>query len=160
MSAAQSESLPSPQSCDLFVTEGLKVNQTAEVQVKKNRFLFAFRDFPSSLKPSLYFSSTVSLLIFNQSPELTSRTSSALFPQLSIQRYDSGPLSSEDLINPAVIEVSQETTTMNNEATILTLPVPEDGKVHIKFRLKDEVQMLLIRVSIVEQDLQCLLTLS
>lgn len=38
---------------------------------------------------------------------------------------------------------------MNNEATTLTLPVPEDGKVHVKFRLKDKVLMLFIRVSIV-----------
>eukprot|EP00066_Takifugu_rubripes_P028231 XP_011617497.1 PREDICTED: CD109 antigen-like [Takifugu rubripes] len=34
---------------------------------------------------------------------------------------------------------------MNNEATTLTLPVPEDGKVHVKFRLKDKVLMLFIR---------------
>lgn len=57
-------------------------------------------------------------------------------------------------MNPAVIEVSQGTATVNNEATMLTLPVPEDGKVHVKFRLKDEVQRLFIRVSIVDQDLQ------
>lgn len=47
-----------------------------------------------------------------------------------------------------MIEVTQETTTVNHEATILTLVVPEDGKVHIKFKLKDEVLMLFIRVSI------------
>ncbi|XP_029686839.1 CD109 antigen-like [Takifugu rubripes] len=108
--------------CVTDSSTGLKVNQTAEVQVQKNRFLLEFHDFPSSLKPSLYFSST-----------------------LSIRSYNSGPLSSEDLINPAVIEVVQETTTMNNEATTLTLPVPEDGKVHVKFRLKDKVLMLFIR---------------
>lgn len=38
---------------------------------------------------------------------------------------------------------------MNNEATTLTLPVPKDGKVHLKFRLKDKVLMLFIRVSMV-----------
>lgn len=65
MSAAQTEP-PCDQSYHVFVTEGLKVNQTVEVQVKKDRFLLEFRDFPSSLKPSLYFSSTVSLLTFNQ----------------------------------------------------------------------------------------------
>lgn len=37
---------------------------------------------------------------------------------------------------------------MNNEATTLMLPVPEDGKVHVKFRLKNKVLMLFIRVSI------------
>lgn len=48
-----------------------------------------------------------------------------------------------------MIEVVQEETTVNNKATTLTLPVPKDGKVHIKIRLKDKVLMLFIRVSIV-----------
>lgn len=37
---------------------------------------------------------------------------------------------------------------MDAEAMVLTLPVPEDGKVRFRFRLKDEVMMTFIRVSI------------
>uniref|UniRef100_H3DHJ9 CD109 molecule n=1 Tax=Tetraodon nigroviridis TaxID=99883 RepID=H3DHJ9_TETNG len=101
---------------------GLKVTKTVEVQVEEHQFLLQFHQFPSSLKPSLYFYST-----------------------LSIQRYDSGPLGSEDRMHPAVIEVTQELTTMKAEAAILTLPVPEDGNVHFSFRLKQEVLKLVIR---------------
>lgn len=132
--------------------KGLKVNKTVEVQVRKERFLLEFHRFPSSLKPSLHFSSTVSLFMFfdpsdgRECPKMTVRTFSARFPQLSIRRYDGGPLSSEDLTHPAVIEVTQETTTMEAKAAILTLPVPEDGKVLFSFRLKEEVLKLLIQV--------------
>lgn len=48
----------------------------------------------------------------------------------------------------AVIEVTQRTSMMNGEATTLTLPVPEDGNIHIKFKLQDDVVMLFIRVGI------------
>lgn len=154
MFAPRYESLLSPPSiCSFlfffFVAKGLKVNKTVEVQVKKGRFLLEFHRFPSSVKPSLHFSSTVSLLVLfdrSECPEVTVRTFSARFPQLSIQRYDGGPLSSEDLTHPAVIEVTQEMTTMKAEAAILTLPVPKGGKVHFSFRLKEEVLKLFIRV--------------
>lgn len=90
-------------------------------------------------------------MFFDQSdirecPEVTVCTFSARFPQLSIRRYDSGPLSSEDLTHPAVIEVTQKTTTMKAEAAILTLPVPEDGKVPFSLRLKEVVLELHVRV--------------
>lgn len=150
MFADLSESLLSPPSCHFFVAKGLKVNKTVEVQVKKNRFFLEFHHFPSSLKPSLSFSSMVSQL-FDQSdlrecPEVTVGTFSARFPQLSIQTHDGRPLCSVDLIDPAVIEVTQEMPTMKAETAILTLPVPEDGKVHFSFRLKEEVLKLFIRV--------------
>lgn len=77
---------------------------------------------------------------------MTVGTFSARFPQLSIQTYDSGPLSSEDLIHPAVIEVTQEMTTMKAETVNLTLPVPQEGKVLFSFALKEEVLKLFIRV--------------
>lgn len=38
---------------------------------------------------------------------------------------------------------------MSEDATTLTPPVPDDGNLHIKFRLQDEVAMLFIRVGIV-----------
>lgn len=43
----------------------------------------------------------------------------------------------------------QRTSTMSEEATTLTLPVPDDGSLHLKFRLQDEVAMLFLRVGIV-----------
>lgn len=46
----------------------------------------------------------------------------------------------------AVIEITQRTSSMKDEATALTLPVPRDGNVHIHFKLQDEVVMLFIRV--------------
>lgn len=48
----------------------------------------------------------------------------------------------------AVIEVTQRTSMMAGEATTLTLPVPEDGNVHIKFKLQDDAMMLFVRVGI------------
>lgn len=48
----------------------------------------------------------------------------------------------------AVIEVTQRISATNAENTTLTLAVPEDGNVHIKFKLQDQVGMLFIRVSI------------
>lgn len=56
------------------------MKKTVEVQVKKNRFLLQFHHFPSSLKPSLSFSSTVSLFMssdqsdIREGPVLTLRT--------------------------------------------------------------------------------------
>lgn len=53
-----------------------------------------------------------------------------------------------DLMFSAVIEVTQKTSMMAGEATILTLPVPEDGNVHFKFKLQDDAMMLFVRVGI------------
>ncbi|XP_051246774.1 CD109 antigen-like [Dicentrarchus labrax] len=100
---------------------GLKVSKTVEVHLMKNTFQLAFHDFPPTLKPSLNFSS-----------------------KLRVSRYDRKPLSSVDLMHSAVIEVTQRTSTMNAETTTLTLPVPEDGSIHIKFKLQDQVVMLFI----------------
>lgn len=136
------------------------MNKTVEVRVRKERFLLEFHRFPSSLKPSLHFSSTVSLFMFfdpsdgRECPNMTVRIFSARFPQLSIRRYDGGALSSEDLTHPAVIEVTQETPTMEAKAAILTLPVPEDGKVLFSFRLKEKVLKLLIQVRLLIRLLQ------
>ncbi|XP_073339906.1 CD109 antigen-like [Pagrus major] len=101
---------------------GFKLNKTVEVHLMENIFQLEFHDFPSNLKPSLHFSST-----------------------LRISRYDGKPLGSEDLMYSAVIEVTQRPSTLNDEPTTLTLPVPEDGNVHIEFKLQDQVVMLFIR---------------
>ncbi|XP_030299046.1 CD109 antigen-like [Sparus aurata] len=101
---------------------GFKLNKTVEVHLMRNIFKLEFHDFPPKLKPSLQFSST-----------------------LRISRYDGKPLGSEDLMYSAVIEVTQRTSAMSDEPTTLTLPVPEDGNVHVKFKLQDQVVTLFIR---------------
>ncbi|XP_063765297.1 CD109 antigen-like [Eleginops maclovinus] len=112
---------------DAFVTDipkGFKVNKTVEVDIMTKMFQLTFHDFPSTLKPSLHFSA-----------------------KLRISRYDRNPLSSQDLKPSAVIEVTQSTNTGNAVPTTLTLPVPEDGNIHIQFELQDQVDMLFIQVS-------------
>lgn len=47
----------------------------------------------------------------------------------------------------AAFEVTQKTSTTNAAPVTQTLPVPEDGNVHVKFRLQDQVETLFIRVS-------------
>ncbi|KAM9842975.1 CD109 antigen-like [Aulostomus maculatus] len=101
---------------------GFKVNRIVEVHLMKNKFQLEFYDFPPSLKPSLNF-----------------------FTKFSISRYDKNPLSSADRMNSAVFEVSQHTTVMDSEPKTLTFPVPEDGNIHITFKLKDQVETLFIR---------------
>ncbi|XP_049917736.1 CD109 antigen-like [Epinephelus moara] len=108
--------------CVTDSSTGFKVNKTVEVYLMASAYQLVFKDFPPTLKPSLDFSA-----------------------KLRILRYDRKPLSQQDLMNSAVIEVTQRTSTMNADSTTLTLPVPEDGNVHIKFRLQDQVRMLFIR---------------
>ncbi|XP_035804779.2 CD109 antigen-like isoform X2 [Amphiprion ocellaris] len=103
---------------------GIKVNKTVEVHLMKNMFQLMFHDFPPTLKPGLHF-----------------------FTNLRISRYDRTPLSASDHIHFAVVEVTQRTSMMNAETTTLTLPVPEDGDVHIQFRLQDQVVMIFIRAT-------------
>ncbi|XP_044022480.1 CD109 antigen-like isoform X2 [Siniperca chuatsi] len=101
---------------------GFQVNKTVEVHLMKNTFQLLFHDFPPTLKPALHFST-----------------------KLRISRFDRKPLRSLDLTHSAVIEVTQRTSTTNAETTTLTLPVPEDGNIHVKFELQDQVVMLFIR---------------
>lgn len=133
------------------------MNKTVEVHLMKNTFVLAFHDFPPTLKPSLHFFSKVSnLLLLWQfdiyiNPFFPRVTFFAFIPQLRISRYDRKPLSSEDLKQSAVIEVTQRTwrtSMMNTESKTLTFPVPEDGNVHIKFQLQDQVVTLSILASI------------
>lgn len=134
--------------------QGFKVNKTAEVHLVKNTFQLSFSHVPPTLRPSLHFSSVVSPLFSATDFYFFSHclhaliTCSANNPQLRISRYDRTPLSSEDLLYSAVIEVTQRTSTGNDEATTLTLPVPEDGNVRLEFRVEEEAVMLLIRVGI------------
>ncbi|XP_059208526.1 CD109 antigen-like [Centropristis striata] len=109
---------------DACVTDsstGFKVNKTVEVHLMANTFQLQFHDFPPTLKPSLHFST-----------------------KLKISRYDRKPLSSQALMHSAVIEVTEQTSTVKAEPTTLTLPVPEDGEIHIQFELQDKVDMLFI----------------
>ncbi|XP_062295771.1 CD109 antigen-like [Scomber scombrus] len=99
---------------------GFKVNKTVEVHLMKNIFQLEFYDYPLSLKPSLHFST-----------------------KLRVSRYDRKPLSLQDQLYSAVVEVTQSTSMMNT--TSMTLPVPEDGNVHIQFKLQAQVVMLFIR---------------
>ncbi|KAM7403885.1 hypothetical protein PAMA_004352 [Pampus argenteus] len=101
---------------------GIKVNKTVEVHLMKKTFQLAFCDFPRSLKPSLYFST-----------------------KLRISRYDRKPLSSQDRRYSAVFEIAQRTSMTDDGLTVVTLAVPEDGNVHIRFKLQAQVVMLFIR---------------
>ncbi|KAK5916544.1 hypothetical protein CgunFtcFv8_011518 [Champsocephalus gunnari] len=110
---------------EAFVTDiltGFKVNKTVEVDFMMKTFQLTFHDFPSTLKPSLHFST-----------------------KLQISRYDRNPLSSQDLKPSVIIEVTQSTNTRNSVPTTLTLPVPQDGNIHIQFELHDQVDMLFIQ---------------
>ncbi|XP_056282328.1 CD109 antigen isoform X2 [Pseudoliparis swirei] len=97
------------------------VNQSVEVQHTRKTFQLAFRDSPPTLKPSLLFTT-----------------------KLRISRYDGKPLGAQDLTHSAVIEVTQTSSTMKTEATTLTLAVPEDGDIHVQFKLRERVGRLFI----------------
>ncbi|CAG5866269.1 unnamed protein product [Menidia menidia] len=109
--------------CVTDTSTGFKVNKTADVHVMQNTHQLIFLDYPLSLKPSLHFHA-----------------------KLKITRYDRKPLSSSDLMHSVVVEVTQSASSNDTDPTILTLPVPEDGTVHIKFQLQDQVLMLFVRV--------------
>ncbi|KAM9354880.1 CD109 antigen [Pholidichthys leucotaenia] len=64
---------------------------------------------------------------------------------LRISRYDGKPLSSADLMHSVVVEVTQTTDTMTVENATLTLTVPKDGTVHIKYKLLAQVAMIWMR---------------
>uniref|UniRef100_A0A3B5LTQ3 Alpha-2-macroglobulin bait region domain-containing protein n=1 Tax=Xiphophorus couchianus TaxID=32473 RepID=A0A3B5LTQ3_9TELE len=87
------------------VAPGFTVNKTVEVHVLRNKFQLMFLNFPSTLKPSLNFSTNRSSL-------------------------------------------------MNSTTTSLTFSVPENGNVLIRFKLQDQVEMLLIQVSIMSHSSQ------
>ncbi|KAM8917570.1 CD109 antigen [Spinachia spinachia] len=102
---------------------GLRVNKTARVRRTGTAFRLTFHDAPPALKPSLLFAA-----------------------KLRVSRYDGEPLSAQDATHDAVIEVTQRTSTVSaGERTTLTLPVPEDGDVHIGFKLREQIAMLFIR---------------
>lgn len=132
--------------------QGHKVDKAAAVHLARDTFQLSFSHVPLTLKPSLHFSSNVSLLFCQADLNFVLLSSHAyhLFcKQLRVSRYDGRPLSSEDLLYSAVIEVTQRTPNLeSDDATTLTLPVPEDGNVHLKIPVKEEAVMLLIRVGI------------
>ncbi|KAL6105801.1 cd109 [Pungitius sinensis] len=101
---------------------GLRVNRTVQVQRASTAFRLAFHHSPPTLKPSLLF-----------------------IAKLRVSRYDGKPLSAQDVKRSAAIEVTQRTSTAAGEPTTLTLPVPEDGNVDIRFELRDQIRMLFIR---------------
>ncbi|XP_075883602.1 CD109 antigen-like [Nelusetta ayraudi] len=111
--------------CVTESSTGHKVDKAAAVHLARDTFQLSFSHVPLTLKPSLHFSSI-----------------------LRVSRYDGRPLSSEDLLYSAVIEVTQRTPNLeSDDATTLTLPVPEDGNVHLKIPVKEEAVMLLIRAN-------------
>ncbi|TMS21555.1 CD109 antigen [Larimichthys crocea] len=114
------------------ISTGLKVNKTVEVQ-----------SYEEHIRPCLPRFSTDTKTIFT----LLFKSERFTIIMLRISRYDRKPLSSEDLKQSAVIEVTQRTwrtSMMNTESKTLTFPVPEDGNVHIKFQLQDQVVTLSI----------------
>nr|XP_029136242.1 CD109 antigen [Labrus bergylta] len=101
---------------------GFKVNTTVEIHLIQDILQLAFHDYPDTLKPSLLFSTL-----------------------LKICRYDREPLSPEDLMYSAVIEVTQSTSSFVIESTTLTAPVSEDGNVYVQIQLQDQVEILFIQ---------------
>ncbi|XP_047197493.1 CD109 antigen-like [Hippoglossus stenolepis] len=109
--------------CVTSNSKGSKVNKSVEVHLVRNKYQLTFHDIPSSLRPSLHFTT-----------------------KLRITRYDRKPLSSQDRTHLAVFEVDQRTPALNStKTTTLTAPVPEDGDVHVKLELRAQVAMLFIR---------------
>lgn len=137
-----------PRCCNL---QGHKVDKAAAVHLARDTFQLSFSHVPPTLKPSLRFSSTVRLLFYAADFYfLYSRVHMRDTPfrkQLTVSRYDGRPLSSEDLLYSAVIEVTQGASHLeSHKTTTLTLPVPEDGNVHLEIPVNEEAAMLLIRV--------------
>ncbi|KAM9787177.1 CD109 antigen [Syngnathus typhle] len=106
--------------CVTDKSTGIEVSKTVKVHLIRNTFQLKFCDFPQSLKPSLTF-----------------------FTKLSISRYDKKPLNTDNRKYSAVVDVTQWSSMMRGSTT-MTLPVPIDGNVHIKFKLQYDVQMILI----------------
>ncbi|XP_057714504.1 CD109 antigen-like [Corythoichthys intestinalis] len=101
---------------------GIEVSRTVEVHLVQNTFQLRFIDFPQSLKPSLNF-----------------------FTNLSITRYDEKHLRPADRMHSVVVNVIQRSSITEAKTTNMTLPVPEDGNVRIKFKLQKEVKMLIVQ---------------
>ncbi|XP_061599290.1 CD109 antigen [Cololabis saira] len=110
--------------CVNDTSTGFEMNKTVEVHIMQERYQLMFLDIPPSLKPSLNFSAN-----------------------LRISRYDRRPLSSGDLMHPAVVEVTQRASLSNTEPTTLTLPVPKDGHVLIQLKLQNQIAVLFIRAT-------------
>ena len=72
------------------------------------------------------------------------------FLQLKVSRFDLEPLSSEDVQDLAVIEVTQRNSTHDSGPTAFTHPVPADGVVLLSFRLQAGVETLFIQVNILK----------
>ncbi|XP_074548556.1 CD109 antigen [Halichoeres trimaculatus] len=101
---------------------GLKVNTTVEIHLIKDVFQLSFQDHPFTLKPPLPFTAT-----------------------LTVSRFDRKPLSSKDLMHTAVIDVTQTTSSFNAESTTITASVSENGDIHIKVQLLDQVEVLFLQ---------------
>lgn len=128
------------------------MDKAAAVHLARDAFQLSFGHVPPTLKPSLHFSSIVSPLFCQADLHFALLCSHAyhLFcKQLRVSRYDGRPLSPEDLLYSAVIEVTQRTPHVeSDDAATLTLPVPGDGNVQLKIPVKEEAVTLLIRVGI------------
>uniref|UniRef100_A0A3B3DP73 CD109 molecule n=1 Tax=Oryzias melastigma TaxID=30732 RepID=A0A3B3DP73_ORYME len=118
-----------------------------EFQVPKNVFLnvgsdeglyeLHFLHFSQPLKPSLDFSARVS--------EFSLR-------KKNITRYDKSPLSLEELLTSAVVEVTQSDASKNAKNTTLMFPVSENGTVNVQFKLQEQIATLFIVVREVQSE--------
>ncbi|CAL1574936.1 unnamed protein product [Knipowitschia caucasica] len=104
------------------VNRGIEETKEVNVHISKEEYHLTLHDCPEALKPGM-----------------------ELFAKLQITRFDQQPLSSEDKLESASIEITQRTSTDPGEPTSLTHPVPEDGIVHLSFRLQAEVEEVFIQ---------------
>uniref|UniRef100_A0A3P9JZJ9 CD109 molecule n=1 Tax=Oryzias latipes TaxID=8090 RepID=A0A3P9JZJ9_ORYLA len=101
-----------------------EVNKSAEVHITHSPYQLQFLHFSQPLKPSLDFSA-----------------------RLQISRYDKRPLGLEELLNSAVVEVTQTDSSRNGKNTTLMLPVAENGTAKVQFKLQEHIAALFITVS-------------
>ncbi|XP_072314147.1 CD109 antigen [Eucyclogobius newberryi] len=104
------------------INKGIEVTKEVTVQISKEMYHLSLHDYPPALKPGMEF-----------------------FAKLKITRFDQQSMSSADLRESAVIEITQKTPKDAAEPTSLTLPVPEDGIVHLGFRLQAEIEVLFLQ---------------
>ncbi|XP_033844625.2 CD109 antigen [Periophthalmus magnuspinnatus] len=102
--------------------KGIEVTKQVTVQISKEIYRLTLHDYSQALKPGMPF-----------------------FAKLKISRFDQQSLSSVDMRESALIEITQRTSSDAGEPTSLSHPVPKDGIVRLGFRLQAEVEALFIQ---------------
>ncbi|CAB1330744.1 unnamed protein product, partial [Coregonus sp. 'balchen'] len=138
-------------------TNGQPVQGTLSVTVTLVSALY------NSGRPTIVHNTTKEFTVLMMLYE--SQTTPSCIPQLKISRYDNEPLTPEDRVNSVFIDIAHRTSkpirqdqgeTFNSDSPQdkmediesyrrLTLPMPEDGIVHIEFQLHKQVEMLFIQ---------------